>query len=106
MDNVVEITPLGKALTDIDSYFMNRRKSINWLQQGTLNYGGINIVGVHSHYIFLYDGIISQNTMKRRMNDYSKKHILGFKVYQKNYRLYVDFKGDTYIFKCGMCLVR
>ena len=34
-------------------------------------------------------------TTKRRMNQVSEAYNLGYKVYQKNYNWYVDYKGET-----------
>ena len=37
-------------------------------------------------------------TIKTRMNQASNQFDLGFRVYQKNYEWYVDYKGKTYRF--------
>ena len=37
-------------------------------------------------------------TTRRRMNEVSQAYELGFQVYQKDYQLYVDYKGHTQAF--------
>jgi hypothetical protein len=45
-------------------------------------------------------------TTKTRMNQASNQFGLGFSVYQRAYKWYVDFKGVTHTFQDGMCLKR
>ena len=40
-------------------------------------------------------------TTRRRMNEVSQAYGLGFRVYQKNHKLYVAYKGNDYEFDEG-----
>ena len=45
-------------------------------------------------------------TTKQRMNDISKMFQLGYKVFQKGFIWYVNFRGKTFEYQDGMGLIR
>ena len=56
--------------------------------------------------IILNSGGWDTLTTKTRMNQTSNQFDLGFKVYQKNFDWFVDYKGKTYDFSDDMTLLR
>ena len=49
-------------------------------------------------HITLDTGGYNTVTTRRRMNEVSQAYGLGFQVYQKDYQLFVDYKGHTQAF--------
>jgi hypothetical protein len=53
------------------------------------------VVKINKDSIQLNSGGWQTNTTKTRMNQASSQFDLGFSVYQKQYKWYVDYKGKT-----------
>jgi len=61
-----------------------------------VTYHQTNIVSFNEHYIVLNTGGYSSNTTKTRMNQTSHQFELGYRVYQKNFGWFVEYRGNTY----------
>lgn len=64
------------------------------------------IVRFSSLKIFLDSGGYQTHTTKTRMNQVSNQERLGYRVFQKDFEWFVDFRGETIPFKDGMVLER
>jgi hypothetical protein len=60
-----------------------------------IQYHNTTIVEIFDNRIILNPGGYYTVTTKRRMNQVSDVWHLGFSVYQKNYRWYVDYEGGN-----------
>ncbi len=58
-------------------------------------YHNTAVVSFSSDEVVLNTGGYFSNTTKTRMNQAANQFDLGFRVYQKNFEWYVDFKGET-----------
>jgi len=58
-------------------------------------YHSTAVVKFNEKSIILNSGGYHTNTTKTRMNQTSNQFNLGYKVYQKNFSWFVDFKGKT-----------
>jgi hypothetical protein len=61
-----------------------------------VSYHHTAVVSFNEKKIVLDNGGYRTVTTKARMNQASNQFNLGFSVYQKDYKWYVDFKGVTY----------
>lgn len=76
--------------------------------------GGYTVVTYHStlvvkfnhNEIVLNSGGWRTSTTKRRMNQTSNQMGLGYRVFQKDWDWYVEYKGETIPFYDGMILIR
>lgn len=75
----------------------NHKTTIHVDSEGFTNiiYHNTPVVKFNHEKIILNTGGWSTNTTKARMNQASNQFALGYLVYQKNYRWYVEFKNDT-----------
>lgn len=62
-------------------------------------YHQTEVVRANSKNIILNTGGWFTNTTKTRMNQTSNQFNLGFKIYQKNFDWFVDYKNKTYAMK-------
>ena len=67
-----------------------------------VKYHSTDVVTFKDDVINLDTGGWESVTTKVRMNQASRQFGLGFSVYQRNYKWFVDFKGETIEFKNGM----
>jgi len=67
-------------------------------ETGWVDYHGTRIVEFDSDTITLCAGGWKSATTKRRMNQASESFGLGYRVYQEDYRWWVEYRGDTYVF--------
>ena len=63
-----------------------------------VTYQSTPIVTVSPTHIKLNTGGWFSVTTKRKMNQASHQFDLGYSVYQRDYKWYVDYKGKTYDF--------
>ena len=61
-------------------------------------YHSTQVVRFNDNEIILNTGGFESNTTKLRMNQASNQFRLGFMVYQKDYKWYIDYAGETYEF--------
>lgn len=71
-----------------------------------VTYHSTVVVDFNRFAIFLDSGGWQTATTKTRMNQASNQFDLGFRVYQKDFDWFVDYKGKTIDFKDGMRLSR
>lgn len=65
------------------------------------------VVNVTPICIYFYNSTeLRSCKLKTKLNNFSNLNKLGYKVYQKNYRWYVSFRGETYIYKDCLKLMR
>jgi hypothetical protein len=69
-------------------------------------YHSTPVVSFNPEKIILDSGGWHTSTTKKRMNQVSDEFNLDFKVWQKDYSWYVDYKGKTLPFQSGMELKR
>lgn len=67
-----------------------------------VKYHFTDVVTFNDSVINLDTGGWESVTTKARMNQASRQFNLDFSVYQRNYKWFVDFKGETIEFKNGM----
>ena len=82
-----------KVLIDVDDY-------------RTVKYHNTVVVRFNHREIILHSGGWYSATTKLRMNQTSNQFNLGFGVYQKNFKWFVDFNGETLPFEDNMTLRR
>ena len=68
-------------------------------EQTAVQYHYTNVVTFDDNAITLDNGGWNTATTKRRMNQISDHYSLGFKVYQKKYDWFVDYKGKTILYQ-------
>lgn len=71
-----------------------------------VRYHQTEVVQFDGNKVILDSGGWHSATTKKRMNQVSETHGLGFTVYQKNFEWLVDFHGTTIPFTDGMTLNR
>lgn len=64
-----------------------------------IKYHNTKVVEFDDSFIMLNHGGYKTQTTKTRMNQASNQFNLGYRVYQKNYVWYVDYKNKTFEFK-------
>ena len=67
-----------------------------------IKYHFTDVVTFNDSVINLDTGGWESVTTKARMNQAGQQYNLNFSVYQRNYKWFVDFKGETIEFKNGM----
>ncbi len=87
--------------------FPTHRTTVNTSDGATrIVYHQTAVVRFDADTITLRDGGFLSATTKRRMNQASEAFSLGFRVWQKNFIWYVDWKGETLEYHDGMTLNR
>ncbi len=71
-----------------------------------VRYHYTDIVKFNEREIILYSGGFETATTKRRMNQVSKTFNLGYKVYQRNWKWFVSYKGLDWPYYDGITLMR
>lgn len=71
-----------------------------------VQYHQTDVVKFNAKNIVLNSGGWLTATTKKRMNQTSEQHNLGYKVYAKSGKWFVDFKGGTIDFCDGLTLTR
>lgn len=74
--------------------------------QTVVRYHSTDVVKFDADTIVLDSGGWQTMTTKTRMNQASNQYGLNYSVYQKEYKWYVDFKGQTFDFEDNMILSR
>lgn len=65
----------------------------------SIKYHQTKVVEFSDSWILLNNGGYKTQTTKTRMNQASNQFNLGYRVYQKNYIWYVDYKNKTFQFE-------
>jgi len=71
-----------------------------------VTYHSTNVIRVTNEQITLNSGGWRTNTTKNRMNQTSNQFGLGYRVFQKNFEWFVEFKGRIVPFRDGMVIHR
>lgn len=71
-----------------------------------VKYHSTDVASFNDSTIILNSGGWLSNTTKDRMNQASNQFGLNYRVFQKDYNWYVDYKGDTIPFSDKMVLIR
>ena len=69
-----------------------------------VKYHNTDVVKFNERKIILNSGGWLTKTTKNRMNQISNVYDFGYYVYQKNYKWFIDFKGETLEFIDGITL--
>lgn len=86
---------IGRTKTQV---FQNQRGT-------TVRYWATDVVVFDENEIVLNTGGWFTNTTKRRQNQASVEFGLGYTVYAKDFKWYVDYKGKTYAFDANGSVV-
>ena len=81
-------------------YEIGKHKTRVWSNDNFtfVQYHDTRVVTFNDNIIILNTGGYFSSTTKTRMNQTSNQFDLGYKVYQKNFEWFVDFKDETFEF--------
>ena len=73
-------------------------KGTNGQGQRTIRYYDTDVVAWDDKVIILKNDGFTTKTTKLRMNQASEEHGLGYRVWQKDFKWYVEYEGETHEF--------